>query len=180
MNFNVYLVERIDGYTNKGESISYDYTKDFEDLKAERGYIKEDYFVTDSEYELGNVYFCGDLIKAIKKITSFDGEAVGVKPVEKSVTIAKLAAGDHLKYGGVEWVKLDDAHGGSLILAADVQFDKAFNSDSDAENTNNWKTSPLREYLDKKYIDKLIKAGAKSTNFIDFLRDLTTDDGMTD
>ena len=78
MLYNVYKVEKINSYHNKADSIDYDYTSDFEYLKKLRGYAMLDYVVTDSEFELGRVYFNGDLIKPIEKVSSFEGERVQV------------------------------------------------------------------------------------------------------
>lgn len=74
MLYNVYKVEKINGYHNKADSLDYDYTSDFEYLKKVRWYTMLDYVVTDSEFELGCVYFNGDLIKPIEKVASFEGE----------------------------------------------------------------------------------------------------------
>lgn len=74
MLYNVYKVEKINGYHNKADSLDYDYTSDFEYLKKVRWYTMLDYVVTDSEFELGCVYFNGDLIKPLEKVASFEGE----------------------------------------------------------------------------------------------------------
>ncbi len=78
MLYNVYKVEKISGYHNKADSLDYDYTSDFEYLKKVRGYTMLDYVVTDSEFELGQVYFNGDLIKPLEKVSSFEGERTKV------------------------------------------------------------------------------------------------------
>ena len=74
MLYNVYKVEKISGCHKKADSLDYDYTSDFEYLKKVRGYAMLNYVVTDSELELGCVYFNGDLIKPIEKVASFEGE----------------------------------------------------------------------------------------------------------
>lgn len=74
MLYNVYKVEKISGYHNIADWLDYDYTSDFEYLKKVRGYAMLGYIVTDSEFELGRVYFNGDLIKPIEKVASFEGE----------------------------------------------------------------------------------------------------------
>lgn len=38
----------------------------------------------------------------------------------------ELRNGQRFKYGGIEWVKLDDSHGGVLVLAVNKQADAAF------------------------------------------------------
>ena len=74
MNYNIYKVEKVDNYINTADTLDYDYAKDFEYLKAYRGYAIQDYVISDSEFELGQVYFDGDLIKPIAKVASFGGE----------------------------------------------------------------------------------------------------------
>ena len=74
MNYNVYKVEKVDNYINTADTLDYDYAKDFEYLKAYRGYAIQDYVISDSEFELGQVYFNGDLIKLIEKDVLFEGE----------------------------------------------------------------------------------------------------------
>lgn len=78
MNYNVYKVEKVGNYINTADTIDYDYTKDFEYLKGYRGYVMLDYVISDSELELGKVYFNGDLIKPIAKVTSFEAEPVTI------------------------------------------------------------------------------------------------------
>ena len=75
MKLYVYEVEKIDDYKNDAATIDYDYTADFEEIKKIRGYIKIDYYITDTEdLKTGECYFTGDIIKVIRKVTSFDGE----------------------------------------------------------------------------------------------------------
>lgn len=78
MNYNVYKVEKVDNYINTADTLDYDYAKDFEYLKAYRGYVTQDYVISDSEFELGQVYFNGDLIKPIAKVVSFEGEPITI------------------------------------------------------------------------------------------------------
>ena len=76
--------------------------------------------------------------------------------------LAELKPGDRFMYGGVEWVKFEDIGAGTLCLAAEPVFLRAF----DEENCNDWRKSSLRRELN----------GA----FLDWESDLTADDGMTD
>lgn len=78
MNYNVYKVEKVGNYINTADTIDYNYAKDFEYLKALRGYVTLDYVISDSELELGKVCFNGDLIKPIAKVTSFEAEPVTI------------------------------------------------------------------------------------------------------
>ena len=74
MNYNVYKVEKVGNYINTADTIDYDYAKDFEYLKAYRGYIMQDYVISDSQFEVVKVYVNGELIKPIAKVASFDGD----------------------------------------------------------------------------------------------------------
>lgn len=79
--------------------------------------------------------------------------------------------GCKFKFGKIEFVKLDNAYGGCLCLAADVLFENCF----DKNDKNDWATSTLRQELTEvmeNYID--------TSALVPFDRDLTTDDGMTD
>lgn len=78
MKYNIYKVESINEYKNKGNNLEYDYSKDFENIKKYRGYIKIDYIITDSELEIEKIYFNGNLIKPIKKISSFEEEQIKI------------------------------------------------------------------------------------------------------
>ncbi len=172
MNYNVYRVEKVNDYQNKGDLLDYNYSKDFEELRKLRGYVTQDYVITDSEFELGHVYFNGDLIKPLEKVSSFEGEPIKVIPIKKSVEVKDLKLGDRFKFGKTKFVKLDNSHGGCLCLAADVLFKDCF----DENNQNNWVTSSLRKKLAKVIGDYIENNDA----LVPFVRDLTTDDGMTE
>ena len=57
--------------------------------------------------------------------------------------LAELKPGDRFMYGGVEWVKFEDIGAGTLCLAAEPVFLRAF----DEENCNDWRKSSLRREL---------------------------------
>ena len=171
MNYNVYRVEKVNNYQNKGDSLDYNYSKDFEELRKLRGYVTKDYIISDSEFEIGQVYFNGDLIKPLEKVSSFEGEPIGVIPIKTTAEVKDLKLGDHFKFGKTEFVKLDNLHGGCLCLAADVWFNACF----DKSNSNNWTTSSLRKEL-----AEIIGEFIPEENLIPFDRDLTTDDGMSE
>ena len=85
--------------------------------------------------------------------------------------INDVKIGSKFKCGKIEFVKLDNTHGGCLCLATDALFGDCF----DENNQNNWATSSLRQKLTKvmgEYID--------TDALVPFDRDLTTDDGLTD
>ena len=90
--------------------------------------------------------------------------------------LAELAQGAHFLYGGVEWVKFEDIGAGTLCLAAEPVFLRAF----DEENCNDWRKSSLRRQLNGAFLDALVAEGADRAAFLDWESDLTADDGMTD
>ena len=90
--------------------------------------------------------------------------------------LAELKPGDRFMYGGVEWVKFEDIGAGTLCLAAEPVFLRAF----DEENCNDWRKSSLRRELNGAFLDALVAEGADRAAFLDWESDLTADDGMTD
>lgn len=90
--------------------------------------------------------------------------------------LAELTTGTHFLFGGIEWVKLDDIGAGTLVLAAQPVFERAF----DEENGNDWRKSSLRRELNGAFLDALVDEGADRAAFLDWESDLTADDGMTD
>ena len=90
--------------------------------------------------------------------------------------LAELKLGAHFMYGGVEWVKFEDIGAGTLCLAAEPVFHRAF----DEENCNDWRKSSLRRELNGVFLDALVSEGANRAAFLDWESDLTADDGMTD
>ena len=90
--------------------------------------------------------------------------------------LAELKPGAHFMYGGVEWVKFEDIGAGTLCLAAEPVFHRAF----DEENCNDWRKSSLRRELNGVFLDALVSEGANRAAFLDWESDLTADDGMTD
>ena len=90
--------------------------------------------------------------------------------------LAELKPGDRFMYGGVEWVKFEDIGAGTLCLAAEPVFLRAF----DEENCNDWRKSSLRRELNGAFLEALVAEGADRAAFLDWESDLTADDGMTD
>ena len=90
--------------------------------------------------------------------------------------LAELAQGARFLYGGVEWVKFEDIGAGTLCLAVEPVFLRAF----DEENCNDWRKSSLRRELNGAFLDALVAEGADRAAFLDWESDLTADDGMTD
>ena len=79
MKYYVYKVQKVDGYRNTAETLDYNYTRDFNELVKIRGYVKIDYYITDTpDLKANEVYYSGDLIKVIECVTQFDGEPVQI------------------------------------------------------------------------------------------------------
>lgn len=85
----------------------------------------------------------------------------------------KADVGDSFELNGIKWVVLDTTNEGHICLAESIG-DKVFDSDS-----NDWKSSELREYLNKEYFESLA-AVVGSDNIIPFNRDLLSLDGLTE
>lgn len=88
--------------------------------------------------------------------------------------IKDLKAGDTFKYGKFEWIKLDDTEKGVLAITKDILPDKRQFDD----DTNDYRKSEIRKWLNENFLNALIDHGAKEEDFIEFERDLTADDGM--
>lgn len=87
-----------------------------------------------------------------------------------------LKIGEVFKYELFDWIKLDDLEDGTLAIMKDRLPDtRRFDEDS-----NNWRNSELRNWLNNNFLHTLIDNGAKEDNFLRFERDLTADDGMKD
>lgn len=84
MKYYIYKVEKIVDYCNQGATLDYDYTKEFNEIKRICGYVKLDYYITDtSDLKLGEVYYTGDLIKVIEHATEFDGDPIQIVSVKE-------------------------------------------------------------------------------------------------
>lgn len=81
MQLHIYKVEKIEGFINTAISIDHDYTGDFEEYRKARGYVKIDYYITDTpDLEINHVYCAGkNLIKPIEYVLSFENEPITLK-----------------------------------------------------------------------------------------------------
>lgn len=87
-----------------------------------------------------------------------------------------VGEGEIFQYGKLKWAKLNDTKDGVLAVAEDVLpelriFDK---------NSNNYKHSSIRQWLNNDFLKTLINNGAKEEDFLLFERDLIADDRMKD
>lgn len=89
--------------------------------------------------------------------------------------IEELEVGQVFEYGKFEWIKLDDTENGVLAITRDELPDtRKFD-----EDTNDWRESSLRNWLNENFLYVLIDNGAEE-DFLELERDLTADDGMKD
>ena len=80
--------------------------------------------------------------------------------------------GEIFSYNGRSFVALGVEQGGLLAIAAEpLEEEMAF----DEDNSNDWRSSSLRKYLNGEYLDELGK-----DYLLPFTSDLTADDGMKD
>lgn len=99
-----------------------------------------------------------------------------VRQFEKrnSVNINKnIGIGDTFELAGFTWMILDINEKGYYCLASgtkDMKFD---------ENSNDWKSSSLRKYLNGEYLKKICDS-VGSENIVSFERDLISLDGRND
>ena len=86
--------------------------------------------------------------------------------------LKEIKPGEVFNFGGYEWIKLEEE---GLCLMKDILEERAFDEDS-----NNWRKSKLREYLNNDFYEALTENGANKKDFLMIETDLTADDGMKD
>lgn len=99
-----------------------------------------------------------------------------VRQFEKrnSVKINKnIGIGDTFELAGFTWMILDINEEGYYCLSSSIE-DREFDEDS-----NDWKSSSLRKYLNGEYLEKICDS-VGSENIISFERDLISLDGRND
>lgn len=87
--------------------------------------------------------------------------------------LAELSIGDEFQLAGTTWKILDITDTGYMCLAESIG-NREFDSDD-----NNWKTSDLRNYLNKKFLEKIEEEIGKG-NVLEFERNLISLDGQTE
>lgn len=91
---------------------------------------------------------------------------------EPTTNIALPKPGTHFDYKGMEFIALNAEQGGLLAVAAQTLPDEmAF----DKDDCNDWRSSTLREYLNKEHIKNF-----NDEDLLPFVSDLTADNGMKD
>ena len=85
-----------------------------------------------------------------------------------------LKVGDYFEVAGTKWRILDIKPCGYVCLSDALEERKIFDSE-----TNNWKLSSLREYLNNDFYKKIVDEIGKE-NILPFRRDLLSLDGQTE
>ena len=83
--------------------------------------------------------------------------------------LKEIKPGEIFRFGGYEWIKLEDG----LSIAKDTVTEKEFDSDCN----NSFTTSKVKCYLSDAFMDYLCEDGADISSFDFFPLDLTADDG---
>lgn len=91
--------------------------------------------------------------------------------------LREINPGERFMYGGVTWVRLSRCVGdGTVAIAERPVFEWAF----DIYNSNDWRGSTLRQELNGRIFNDMVNEGADPNAFLEFISDLTADDGTTD
>lgn len=86
--------------------------------------------------------------------------------------LKEIKLGEVFTYGGHEWIKLEQE---GLCLMKDILEERAFD-----EESNDWRKSELRKYLNNYFYETLTENGADEKDFLMIETDLTADDGLKD
>ena len=85
---------------------------------------------------------------------------------------SEIKPGEVFGFGGQNWIKLEEA---GLCIMQDILGKRAFD-----EESNDWRKSLLREYLNNEFYEILLNNGADEKDFLLVETDLTADDGLKD
>ena len=85
---------------------------------------------------------------------------------------SKIKPGEVFTFGGQNWIRLEEA---GLCVMEDILEERAFDEDS-----NEWRKSELREYLNDYFYETLTDYEAEEKDFLLIETDLTADDGLKD
>lgn len=117
----------------------------------------------------------------IAKIVGEDSARKFFVEEPKTIMAAEAEVGSFIKYAGIEWVVLNRTASKVMVLAKHRLFNRAF----DTDESNNWANSSLRKELNN-FNEQGFQRGFEHTeninkkDLVEFERDLTTDDGITD
>lgn len=107
------------------------------------------------------------------QIDELKKEIKALKANNMKKLLAELTIGDEFQLAEVTWKILDITDTGYMCLAEPMD-NKKFDF-----NDNNWKTSDLRSYLNKEFLEKIEEEIGKG-NTLEFERNLLSLDGQTE
>lgn len=108
-----------------------------------------------------------DIAELISRVETLE-KKLGVTYIPKGLKI-----GDEFKLAGLNWKILDITDAGYMCIG-DSLGDKKFD-----ENSNDWKKSSLRDYLNNEFYGKIAREVGRE-NIISFKRNLLSLDGQTE
>ena len=85
---------------------------------------------------------------------------------------SEIKSGEVFAFGGQNWIRLEEA---GLCVMDDILKQRAFD-----EESNDWRRSELREYLNNDFYETLTDHDAEEKDFLMIETDLIADDGMKD
>ena len=110
-----------------------------------------------------------------EQINDLRNELAIIKANSKVLQIPKgLKVGDTFELAGLTWTILDITDDGYKCLADRLEDSKVFDS-----NSNDWKKSSLREYLNGDFLE-MLSSEIGEDNIVEFERNLLSLDGQTE
>ena len=110
-----------------------------------------------------------------EQINELRNELAMIKASSKALQIPKgLKVGDTFELAGLTWTILDITDDGYKCLADRLEDSKVFDS-----NSNDWKKSSLRKYLNEDFFE-MLSSEIGEDNIVEFERDLLSLDGQTE
>lgn len=124
--------------------------------------------------EINNMELTKEMFQKLQnQIEELKKEIKILKANNTKKLLAELSVGDEFRLARATWKILDITDTGYMCLAEPIG-NKKFDSDD-----NNWKTSGLRSYLNKEFLEK-IEEEIGIGNVLEFERNLLSLDGQTE
>ena len=119
--------------------------------------------------------FLNERINSIETAVKSIEELVKTIDLFKNIAPKKITITDNtFELLGLKWTILDKTDNGYMCLAERLEYSMQFDKD-----TNDWRKSSLRKYLDEVFYKKLIDEIGED-NILSFTRNLTSLDGQTE
>lgn len=107
-------------------------------------------------------------------LNTLDNVLADLDEIKKDKPVNDTKIGHTFQLAGLQWKVLDVVDGGYLCLTEKLDSNMKFD-----EESNNWETSKLREYLNGEF-HNMLAANIGSENIIPFTRNLLSLDGQTE